>query len=75
MAEQVLTLPYKPNKVQISLHKNMKRYNVIVWHRGLGKTFSVLQELTKQAVSCDTNGLFIYIAPTKTQAKNAAWSD
>lgn len=59
----------------MSLHRNLKRYNVIVWHRGLGKTFSVLQELTKQAVSCETNGLFIYIAPTKTQAKNVAWSD
>ncbi len=59
----------------MSLHRNLRRYNVIVWHRGLGKTFSVLQELTKQAVSCETNGLFIYIAPTKTQAKNVAWSD
>ena len=75
MAEQVLVLPYKPNKVQKSMHLNLKRYNVIVWHRGLGKTYAVLQELVKQAVSCETNGLFIYIAPTKTQAKNVAWSD
>jgi phage terminase large subunit len=75
MAEQVLVIPYKPNKCQMSLHRNMKRYNVVVWHRGLGKTYSVLQELVKQAVSCDNNGLFIYIAPTKTQAKIVAWSD
>ncbi len=75
MVEKLIILPYKPNKVQMSLHRNLKRYNVVVWHRGLGKTFAVLQELVKQAVSCDTNGLFIYIAPTKTQAKNVAWSD
>ena len=75
MTEAVLTLPYKPNKCQMSLHRSLKRYNVIVWHRGLGKTYSVLQELVKRAVSCETNGLYMYVAPTKTQAKGVAWDD
>lgn len=68
-------VPYKPSKLQAKIHRSLKRFNVIVLHRGAGKTYLCLNELVKSAFTCETNGLFLYVAPEKQQAKDVAWSD
>lgn len=59
----------------MEVHQNLKRFNVVVLHRGAGKTYLCLNELLKAAHLCNTNGLFLYVAPEKQQAKDVAWSD
>ena len=69
-----ITIPYKPRKHQLEVHKNLKRWNVLVAHRRFGKTCLVLNEILKK---CMLNTLpspkYGYIAPTYRMAKQAAW--
>jgi phage terminase large subunit len=54
----------------------MKQYNVVVLHRGAGKSYLAVNELIKRAVECtDKSGtIFVYIAPEKQQAKDIIWA-
>ena len=69
-----IIIPYKPRKHQLAVHKNLKRWNVLVAHRRFGKTCLVLNEILKK---CMLNTLpspkYGYIAPTYRMAKQAAW--
>lgn len=50
----------------------LKRFNVLVCHRGWGKTTLGVNRLVKAA--CETpNGRFAYLAPLYTQVKKTAW--
>lgn len=55
-----------------------KRWACIVAHRRAGKTFAVLQKLVKVAFSKDLREdpppRYAYIAPTREQAKDIAWT-
>lgn len=44
-------------------------------HRGAGKTIIAVNELVKAAATCEDNSgaQFLYVAPTKVQAKRVAW--
>jgi len=33
-----IVIPYKPRKHQLEVHKDLKRFNVLVCHRRFGKT-------------------------------------
>lgn len=53
------------------------RWSVVVCHRRGGKTYSSLQKLVKRAVEDVRPGpprRYAYIAPTREQAKDIAWS-
>ena len=69
-----ITNTYNPRPPQSEVHKDLKRFNVLVWHRRVGKTVLVINELIKK---CLQNKLprprYYYIAPTYSMAKRIAW--
>lgn len=75
MARQQVVIPYTPRPAQQKLHENVKRFNVVVWHRRAGKTVWAVNHLIKQAISCNLNRpQLAYVAPTYQQVKRVAWA-
>lgn len=69
-----VVIPYRPRKLQQSIHAELKRWNVIVCHRRFGKTVFAVNELLKGAMTTRLESpRFAYLAPTYKQAKNIAW--
>lgn len=65
---------YKPRFHQDILHNQLKRFNVVVAHRRLGKTVFALNDKFDKAVRNQKhNPRYAYIAPTYAQAKRVAW--
>jgi len=74
MNDNHIIIPYQPRDIQLEVHENLKRFNVIVAHRRLGKTVLCVNELIKEALSStrrDWAGA--YIAPLRNQSKRVAW--
>ena len=69
-----ITIPYKPRPLQQEIHKNLKRFNVLVCHRRFGKTVLTINEIIKK---CLQNKLprprYYYISPTYSMSKRIAW--
>ena len=69
-----IKIPYKPRPIQADMHKELKRWNVLVMHRRFGKTVWAVNHMIKRVL---TNPLprprVALIAPTFTQAKRIAW--
>lgn len=67
-------IPYKPRPIQADMHKELKRWNVLVMHRRFGKTVWAVNHMIKRVL---TNPLprprVALVAPTFTQAKRIAW--
>jgi hypothetical protein len=76
MTAAYIDIPYQPLPIQAQIHKSLKRFNVVVLHRGCGKSYLAINELIKQAFTCEDNSgaLFVYIAPEKQQAKDIIWA-
>lgn len=71
---QRISLGYEPRHHQHILHNSLKRFNVIVAHRRLGKTHFAIMELIDQGLRNERkNPQYAYIAPTYGQAKRVAW--
>lgn len=71
---KVIDLGYKPRPFQQALHRQLKRYNVLVCHRRFGKTVFALRELQDKALQCEKpRPQYAYVAPTYSQAKKVAW--
>lgn len=71
---KVITLDYKPRPQSLAYHDRTQRWACTVAHRRFGKTVREINELIKQAVSCDKAApRFAYIAPYYSQAKAIAW--
>ena len=67
-------LNFQPRACQKEAHDNLKRFNVLVWHRRAGKTTFCLVELLRAALKCKhSDGFFAYVAPQRNQAKSVAW--
>ena len=78
MSEVVIDTKYRPRNQQAYIHSHFKRYNVLVCHRGMGKSWLVINEMIHSALTNlqkDVNGIYeyAYIAPTYGQAKRIAW--
>lgn len=74
VAKETIKLDFKPRPYQADAHKNLKRFNVLVWHRRCGKTVFCLVELLYAALKCSyRDGFFAYIAPQRNQAKTVVW--
>lgn len=72
---KLVTLNYSPRPWQFHMHKNLKRFNVVLCHRRAGKTVGVVAEVCNDALKCTKrNPQYAYIAPTFGQAKKIAWS-
>jgi phage terminase large subunit len=67
-----INIPYKPRPLQREVHKNLKRFNVLVCHRRFGKSVLAINELILHAVNNPLSKL-AYIAPTYRQGKAIAW--
>jgi phage terminase large subunit len=71
---KIVTTGYNPRPLQARIHRELKRFNVIVCHRRFGKTHLVLNEMIDQGLRCThRNPQYAYIAPTYGQAKRVAW--
>jgi len=56
-------------------HDRKERFAIGVAHRRCGKTVSCINDLIRQAVTCQKpNGRFAYVAPYYNQAKDVAWT-
>jgi len=67
-------LGYTPRPFQAILHRELKRFNVLVCHRRFGKTVFAIMEMIDRGLNCDLkNPQISYIAPTYGQAKRVAW--
>ena len=66
---------YAPRPLQAKLHRQLKRFNVLVAHRRFGKTVFCINELiAKAAANNRTEARYGYVAPLLTQAKDVAWA-
>jgi hypothetical protein len=69
-----VTIPYKPRDWQQAFHDDESRFRVVVWHRRAGKTVACVNDIVRQALTCERpNPQFAYIAPTYRQAYRVAW--
>jgi phage terminase large subunit len=69
-----VVIPYKPREHQKAVHKNLKRFNVLVCHRRFGKTVLCINELLKRCMqSTMPRPRYYYLAPTYSMAKRTAW--
>lgn len=71
---QAVTTGYNPRPLQAKLHRELRRFNVLVCHRRFGKTvFTINHTLDKGLRSPRRNPQYAYIAPNYGQAKRVAW--
>jgi phage terminase large subunit len=74
MATLTVETGYRPRPLQADIHRQMKRFNVLVCHRRFGKTILCINELVDRALR---NPLkmprYAYIAPLYKQAKAVAF--
>lgn len=68
------TIPYTPRPIQTFLHKHLKRFNVLVCHRGMGKTVFSEMVIIKAALETP-NGNYCFISPYRAQAKRNTWKE
>lgn len=66
---------YKARPWQAKVHRQLRRFSVLVVHRRGGKTVMSISELTDKAVQCaKKNGRYGYISPILKQSKRVAWT-
>ena len=71
MTEVVL---FTPRAVQAEIYENLKRFNVLVCHRRMGKSVLCINILVRAALEGRKADMrFAYIAPLFRQAKQVAW--
>jgi hypothetical protein len=69
-----VVIPYSPRPLQVIIHNELKRFNVVVCHRRFGKTVFGINELIKVALTSPREDVRVhYIAPFRSQAKRIAW--
>lgn len=69
-----VTIPYKPREHFKPYHNRTERFACLVKHRRAGKTVAVVNDLLRDALTCDKpNPRTGYIAPLYKQAKTVAW--
>ncbi len=74
MATRVIETGYSPRPAQQILHRELRRYNVLLCHRRFGKTVFCLNEMLDRGLRCPLrNPQYAYVAPFYGQAKRVAW--
>jgi len=72
-----IDLGYTPRAWQDAAHRKRRRWTVLVWHRGAGKTAWALAELVHEALTQPPEPhdarRFAYVAPLRVQAQDVAW--
>ena len=73
--EQVIDLGFKARPWQFEALSQLKRFSVLIVHRGGGKTLAAVMKLIDSGLRCQVpDGRFAYVAPELKQAKTAAWT-
>ena len=71
---KVVTTGYNPREFQDQIHRNLKRFSVLVCHRRFGKTVLAINEMIDKGLRCKLkNPQYAYFAPFYGQAKRVAW--
>ena len=71
---QKVSTGYTPRQHQAIVHRELRRFNVLLCHRRWGKTHFALNEAIDQGLRCSKkNPVIVYIAPTYSQAKRICW--
>lgn len=71
---RIISTGYTPRLHQALMHQAVKRFNVLVCHRRLGKTHFSVNELVDRSLRNQLrNPQYAYLAPTYGQAKRIAW--
>lgn len=71
---KVISTGYIPRPLQDEIHRNMKRFNVLVCHRRFGKTVLAINEMVDRGLrNIQKNPQYAYFAPFHGQAKRVAW--
>lgn len=71
---QIISTGYQPRPLQDSLHRSLRRFNVLVLHRRFGKTHLSANEVVDKGLRNQLkNPQYAYVAPTYGQAKRVAW--
>lgn len=71
---QKISTGYVPRPLQLKLHSQLKRFNVLVMHRRFGKTVFCINEMIDRALRNPLkNPRYAYLAPLYGQAKRVAW--
>lgn len=68
-----IKIPYKPRAYQLEAHSDPHKFQIDVWHRQSGKTTRAINHLVREMVL--NPGVYLYVAPEKSQAKNIVWKD
>lgn len=65
---------YTSRPLQAQIHRELKRFSVLILHRRFGKTVLSINELIDRSLNNQLkNPQYAYIAPTFGQAKRVAW--
>ena len=71
---KTISTGYVPRPLQAVLHRELKRFNILILHRRFGKTVFSINEMLDKALRCEnSNPQMAYIAPNFGQAKRVAW--
>jgi phage terminase large subunit len=68
-----ITIPYSPRRWQAEMHKKLKRFNVLVVHRGAGKSIMCMNELVRKAIQGPGYAEYLYLLPLRNQAHRNVW--
>lgn len=70
---QRIVIPYEPRAWQADIHRQLRRFNVIVCHRGAGKSVLCMNQLIREALSGPPAAEYVYLLPLRNQAKRNVW--
>lgn len=69
-----VTIPYQPRKWQKDVYTKLKRFNVLVVHRGAGKSILCMNQLLRRALSGPQYAEYVYLLPLRNQAQRNVWT-
>jgi hypothetical protein len=73
--EEIVDLGFRARPWQVQALASLKRFSVLIVHRGGGKTLAAVMKLIDAALRCkDPAARYAYVAPELKQAKTAAWT-
>lgn len=66
-------IPYTPRNWQREVYKKLKRFNVLVVHRGAGKSVFAAAVLGRKMLSGPADAEYAYVLPHRNQAERNIW--
>lgn len=71
---RIVSTGYVPRPLQVELHKNARRFSVLMLHRRFGKTIWMINEMINNGLNnTQQDPRYAYFAPLVSQAKKICW--